>query len=126
MNLFQHTGERKYSLVALMNFVDLTVYNASAAQIDNINAGGVDVPAGSSVTATLTNAEALAVAQLNGVAVLQNAPTDAEKSAIAALIASGTALDTAITRVETAEAAGSTLERERAWAALDADYSLGD
>jgi hypothetical protein len=119
MNLFQHTGEAKYSLVALMNFVDLLLYNASAAQIDNVNAGGVDVPAGSSVTATMTNTEALAYGQLNGAAILQSDASAAEKAAIAVLIAQGTSLETAIQAYQDAVATGNTLIERAARADLD-------
>lgn len=119
MHLFQHTGEAKYSLVALMNFVDLTVFNSTAAQIDNINAGGVDVPAGSSVTATLTNAECLAVCQLNGVAVMQNAPSAAELAAVATLIAQGTSLEDDIAELQRATDSGISLHIDAANAALN-------
>jgi hypothetical protein len=124
--MFRHGIESRFSLKGLMNFVDLTVFNSTGAQIDNINAGGVDVPAGSSVTATLTNTECLAVCQLAGVAVMKNAVTDAQKSAAAALILQSTALETAIAAAEAAEAGGITIHREAAWAALDSAYNVSD
>jgi hypothetical protein len=120
MNLFQHTGERRFSLHALMNFVDLTVYNSSGAEFTNINAGGVDVAAGASVTATLTAAEALAVAQLNGAVVMQNAPSAAELTAAAALLAQGTDIETEINEYQRAVASGISLHVDAAKAVLDA------
>jgi hypothetical protein len=97
----------------------LLLYNASAAQIDNVNAGGVDVPAGSSVTATMTNTEALAYGQLNGAAILQSDASAAEKAAIAVLIAQGTSLETAIQAYQDAVATGNTLIERAARADLD-------
>ncbi len=120
MTLFQHTGEARFSLVALMNFVDLTVFNSTAVQIDNINAGGIDVPAGGSVTATLTNTEALAVCQLDGVAVMQNAPSAAEKAAVAVLIGQGTSLEDAINELQRATDQATSLHIDAANAALNA------
>jgi len=122
MHLFSHTGERRFSLVALMNFVDFTVINGSAAEFTNINAGGVDVPAGSSVTATLTNAECFAVAQLDGAAVLQAAPSAAEKDSILEVLVAGySASFVGVAKVEALEAAmasDNTYDREVAKAAL--------
>lgn len=88
MHLLQHTGEARFSLVALMNFVDFQLYNGSAASIDNVNGGGVDVPAGDSVTATMTNTELLTYCQNNGAAAIQVGATAAEKAAIVRTILS--------------------------------------
>jgi len=122
MKLFQHSGESKWGLTGLMNFVDFTVFNGSAAEFTNINAGGIDVPAGASVTATLTNAEVFAVAQLDGAAVMQAAPTAAEKdSVLKVMIASYSASLVGVTKVEalaTAMAQDNTLQRSVALAAL--------
>jgi hypothetical protein len=123
MHLFAHTGEARFSLKSLMSFVDLTVFNFSDAQIDNINAGGVDVPAGTSVTATLTNTEALAVAQLNGVIVMQNGATAAELQSAAALLSGESTFGDLLQAAQDAEAGGITLLRERAWAAVDTALS---
>lgn len=121
MSLFMHSGERKFSFTSLMNFVDFTVYNAGSASRDNINAGGVDVAAGASVTATLTAAEILAVAQLDGVFVTQVSASAAEKLDMANLLFDDAGADDLLDAVEAAEEGGNTLLRERAWAALRAE-----
>lgn len=120
MNLFSHVGERKYSFVSLMNFVDFTVFNSTAAEFTNINAGGVDVPPASSVTATLTGAELLVVCALDGAAVMQNAPTATEKAAVAVLIGQATSLEDAINSLQDATNRDNSLHKAAAHAALDA------
>ena len=119
MHLFNHTGEAKYSLVALMNFVDFTVFNSTGAEFTNINAGGVDVTAGASVTATLTGTELLVVCALDGAAVIQNGATAAEKAAIATLIAQGTALEDDIAELQRATDSGIQLHVDAANAAIN-------
>lgn len=120
MRLIQHTGESRFSFAALMNFVDFTVWNTSAAEFTNINAGGVDVPAGASVTATLTNSEILALAQLNGAVIMQLNPTAAELRAAGKALIASSDIDTDIAAVKAAETSGVTILREAAWAALEA------
>lgn len=82
MYLLNHVDASRWSLLALMSFVDYTVFNGSAAEFTDINVGGDDVAAGASANATLTDAELAAVCVLNGAAVMQTAPTAAEKAAI--------------------------------------------
>src|SRR6187551_1075558 len=105
MKLFNHV-ESKWGLTGLMNFVDLTAINGTAVQVDNINAGSVDIPASSAVTATMTNAEALAAAQVNGVALMQNAPSAAEYDGVAAVLIGLGSIDSLIADVVAAEAGG--------------------
>ena len=63
---------------------DFTIVNGTSAELTNVNAGGVDVPANSiGQSITLTGAELLVVAALSGVAVLKDSPTNAERRAIA-------------------------------------------
>ena len=119
MKMFSHTCESKWGLTGLMNFVDFTVFNSTAAEFTNINAGGVDVAAGSSVTATLTGAELLVVCALDGAAVMQNAPTAAEKAAVATLIAQGTSLEDDIAELQRATDSGIMLHVAAANAALN-------
>jgi hypothetical protein len=67
---------------------DFIVINGTDADLENVNAGGADVVARTvSVPITLTGAELLVVAAMNGVAVMQTGATAAEQGAvIAALI----------------------------------------
>ena len=84
MHLFQHTGERRFSLQALMNFVDFICVNSTAAAIEDVNAANEDLPANSVTDGiALDGTELLALAATNGVAILQTAATAAEQAAIA-------------------------------------------
>ena len=67
--------------------VNYTIFNGTDAEFTNVNGGGTDVPARSSLTGvTLTDAELAAVCVLKGSAVMQDAPTAAEKGAVLACI----------------------------------------
>jgi hypothetical protein len=93
MHLFNHVGESKWGLTGLMSFVDYTIFNASAAEFTNVNVGGIDIPAQSSGSATLTDAELAAVCVLNNAAVMQISPTDAEKASVLRLLINKENLD---------------------------------
>ena len=110
MHLFNHVGESKWGLHGLMNFVDFTVFNASAAEFTNVNAGGIDIPAQSSGSATLTGAELLVVCALDGAAVMQISPTDAEKAAVLRLFINKANLD-ALGKLEPSGSAVGALKR---------------
>lgn len=60
------------------------VFNGTAAQLNNINAGGVDVPAGQSVTASLSDAELVAIVSVTGGVVVSEVAIDDSEIALVA------------------------------------------
>ena len=79
MHLLQHTGERRFSLSAIMNFVDFICVNSTAAVIEDVNAANEDLAANSVTDGiALDGTELLALAATDGVAILQTAATAAE------------------------------------------------
>lgn len=66
---------------------DYQVINGTDAELTNINGGGSDVAARTvSGNITLTQAELETVASMNGVAVMQASPTNAEKGSVASAL----------------------------------------
>ena len=114
MRIMNHVDANRWSLASMMSFVDFTVFNSSAAEFTNINAGGVDVPAGQSLTATLTGAELLVVAALNGAVVMQTAPTAVEIRAAAKILVVASNLDDNVTELIRADDSGIELHKAAA------------
>lgn len=72
---------------------DFIIINSTASELTDVNVGGDDVAAYTiSAPITLTGAELLVVAALDGVAVMQTGASAAEKAAVAQLLSGGAAV----------------------------------
>ena len=65
---------------------DYLVANGTSATISNVNAGGIDLPAGSLRTVTLDDTELGVLASTAGVAVLKSTATYAERRQAARIL----------------------------------------
>ena len=100
--------------------VNYTIINSTAAELTDVNAGGTDIPAHTIQTGVaLSSAELATVTALNGVAVMQDAPTAAEKKAVADEILAGGAGSAPATSVKIGNGSASTVEAAAAYSSAE-------